>query len=161
MSDRLSHELGAVLDRYDSVLRTAELRARQSRDEEEAFLTRFSELARSVVLPVFEAAGGILLRRGHEFRITQDRFATEGGGKTVEASIELRILPAGMDRAPDEERCALAFTTRHYSKTVSVRNGAVPYEGAAGSKSVYPLDKIDQQLVEEEVLRLTRALVGG
>ena len=159
MSEKLERELGAVLDRYDAVRSAAEVRARHVRDEEGVFLGRFTQLAKSVVRPVFEAAGRILRQRGHDYRIVEDRFATEDDGKTMEASIRLRVAPAGVERALDDERWALAFTTRHYSHTVSVRNGAVPYEGAAGAKGVHPLESIDQPLVEAEVLRLMEALV--
>lgn len=161
MSERLSRELGAVLDRYDSALRAAELRAQQVRHEGEIFLERFAEVVRSVILPVFEAAGGILRQRGHDFRIARDGFAADGSGEAAEASIQLSIARAGPDRAPDDDRSRLTFSTRHYSRMVSIRNGAAPHEGSAGAKGVYSLEAIDQQMVEEEVLRLMTALVKG
>jgi hypothetical protein len=163
MSERLSRELGAMLDQYDSARRAAEARVQQARDDERLFLTQFTELARTVVRPVFEAAGEILRKRGHEFSITEHQFAAETGGKPVEGSIQLRVAPAGMEKpaaAADDDLRALTFTTRHYNKTVSVKNGAAPYEGAmAGAKGAYPLAKINQELVEDEVLKLMTALV--
>jgi hypothetical protein len=162
MSERLSLELGAMLDRYDSARLVAAARVQAAQDEEGLFLAQFVELARSVVRPVFEAAGEILRSRGHEFSISEDTFAARGGGSAVEAAIRLRITPAGMDKVMrgDEDLHALAFTTRHYNKTVCIRNGAAPYEGA-GEKSGYPLARIDRQLVEDELLKLMTALVGG
>ena len=162
MSERLSRELGAMLDRYDSARLADAARERAGKDEEELFLAQFAELARSVVRPVFEAAGEILRSRGHEFAISEEAFASRGGGSAVEAAIRLRIVPAGMDRVMrgDEDLHALAFTTRHYDKTVCIRNGAAPYEGV-GAKSGYPLARIDRQLVEDELLKLMTALVEG
>lgn len=162
MSERLSRELGAMLDRYDSARLAAAAREQAAKDEEGLFLAQFAELARSVVRPVFEAAGEILRSRGHAFAISEDAFAARGGGSAVEAAIRLRISPAGMDRVMrgDEDLHALAFATRHYNKTVCIRNGAAPYEGA-GAKSGYPLARIDRQLVEDELLKLMTALVEG
>jgi hypothetical protein len=56
---------------------------------------------------------------------------------------------------------ALSFTTRHYNKTVSIRNGAQPHEGTlAGAKGALTLDKIDRQLVEDEVLKLMASMTA-
>ena len=160
MSERLSREMGTMLDRYDSARHAAAALAQAAKDEESLFLEQFAELARTVVRPVFEAAGEILRSRGHEFSISQQAFAARSGGNAVEAAIRLRITPAGMDPAvrEDEDLRALAFTTRHYNKTVSIRNGAAPYEGA-GAKSGYPVARIDRALVEDELLKLVSALV--
>lgn len=67
-----------------------------------------------------------------------------------------------MEKPPeaDEHLRALSFSTRHYNKTVCVRNGAAPHEGTlAGAKGAYPLARIDLELAEAELLKLMAAIV--
>jgi hypothetical protein len=110
--------------------------------------------------PVFEQAGELLRSRGHDFTIREQEFVFEGDGKTTEAAITLRITPAGMETAADNDtpRRELAFSTRHYNRTVCVTNGAVPQSGAMASGG-YVLGQIDAQLVEEQLLKLVAGIV--
>jgi hypothetical protein len=160
VSRRLKHELGEVLDAYDVVRNADEARKQRVESEGLAFLAAFAELRAKLVRPVFEAAGEMLKARGHDFAIREEEFVFEGEGKTSEASICLRITPAGLENAAaaDSSRRELSFTTRHYNKTVSVVNGAVPQSGSMASGG-HTLAQIDAQLVEEELLKLVRALV--
>lgn len=155
-------KLGALLDEYDGLRRAAAARKQQAQDDEAAFLDGFARLRRDVVRPVFEAAGELLHARGHGFAIREQEFATPAGGKPSEALIELRVSPAGMESAASADRHLqeLRFTTRHYNRTVSVTNGAVPQSGSiAGSQGGQPLAQIHVALVEAELLKLMAALV--
>src|SRR5260221_501904 len=103
-----------------------------------------------------------LKSRGHDFAIREDEVVFEGDGKTIEAAIGLRITPAGMETAAasDVHLRELLFSTRHYNKTVSVMNGAVPQSGSiAGAAGSYTLSQINAQLVEQELLKLLAPLV--
>ena len=163
MSAQLRAGLEALLDQYDETRRAAQARSDQAAADGTIYLEQFAELRRAVVRPVFEAVGAMLAERGHRFSIHEEEFAAPDAGRTSrEAAIVLRIDPAGMDEpvpGTDDNR-SLSFTTRHYNKTVSVRNGAVPHEGA-GSKSGLPIGRITLQLVEEEVLKLMAMLGRG
>ena len=162
MSKRLTSELGAMLDAYDVVRRADQLRKERMKSEELGFLAGFAELRANVVRPVFEAAGEMLRARGHDFTIREEEFVFEDGGKTREASISLRVTPAGMEgaAASDAHLRELSFSTRHYNKTVSIVNGALPQSGSmAGAAGSHTLSQIDAQLVEEHLLRLVAALV--
>lgn len=163
MSARLRIELGAMLDQYDTARRAAELRQQSARDEEAGFLAAFAGLRRDVVRPLFEAAGEVLKDRGHGFIIREQEFAAEkDGARGAEAAIGIRITPAGMEGAAanDEHLRELSFTTRHYNRTVSITNGAVPDSGkVAGVNGARALAQIDARLVEEELLKLMAALV--
>ena len=161
MSADLRTELGAMLDEYDAARRAAEVQRQRVHDDEAAFVAQFAELRRDVVRPVFEAAAEVLKNRGHALEIREAEFGKEGG-KIREAAIAVRVTPAGMEgaAAADEHRRELSFTTRHYSRTVSVVNGAVPQSGAmAGAQGSRALAQISTQLVEEELLRLVAELV--
>lgn len=162
MSVNLRAGLRALLDQFDDTRRAAQAQKDQAAADGALFLAQFAELRRKVVRPVFEEAGAMLAERGHQFSIHEEEFVSAEAGKTSEASIVLRIAPAGTDQAARDagDIRALAFTTRHYNKTISVRNGAMPYEGA-GSKSAYAPTGITTQLVEEEVLKLMTALVNA
>jgi len=151
-----------MLDAYDVVRRTDEQRKRRLEAEGLAFLAGFAELRGKLVRPMFEAVGALLKSRGHDFAIREDEFVFEGDGKTIEAAIGLRITPAGMETAAasDVHLRELLFSTRHYNKTVSVMNGAVPQSGSiAGAAGSYTLSQINAQLVEQELLKLVAALV--
>lgn len=153
-------QLGEMLDAYDVVRRADDLRKRRLESEGLAFLAAFAELRAKLLRPVFEQAGELLRSRGHDFTIREQEFVFEGDGKTTEAAITLRITPAGMEKAADNDtpRRELAFSTRHYNRTVSVTNGAVPQSGAMASGG-YALGQIDSQLVEEQLLKLVAGIV--
>ena len=155
-------ELGTMLDAYDVVRRADDLRKRRSEDEGLRFLAGFAELRGKLVRPVFEAAGELLKTRGHDYTIREEEFVFDGNGKTSEALIAIRVTPSGMEGAAanDMQRRELTFSTRHYTKTVSITNGAVPQSGTiAGTGGSYTLAQIDTQLVEEELLKLVASLV--
>jgi len=160
----LEDSLGRMLDTYDA-RRNADLaRAQKSKDESEQFLARFAELRRGVVRPVFEQAGAMLTARGHAFTITEEEFGADAEGRSREARISLSIAPAGMAPPPPasvHER-SLSIVTRHYNKTVWINAGrSLDPGGIAGAKGAYPIERIDQQLIEEEVLKLVTAVMGG
>jgi hypothetical protein len=162
MTDELQTRLGALLDEYDETRRTAQRRKDQASADDRRFIEEFAELRRGLVRPLFEAVGAVLTQRGHQFSIREEEFASQSNGTSNEAAIVLLVAPAGMDKPPqaDEHLRALSFSTRHYNKTVCVRNGAAPHEGTlAGAKGAYPLARINKQLVEDEVLKLMAALV--
>jgi hypothetical protein len=162
VSKRLANELAAMLDAYDVVRRADELRKERLKSEGLAFLAGFAELRANVVRPIFEAAGELLKARGHDVAIREEEFVFEADGKTREAAISVRITPAGMEgaAASDEHLRELSLSTRHYNKTVSIVNGALPQSGSmAGAAGSYPLSQITAQLVEDHLLKLVAALV--
>jgi hypothetical protein len=149
-----------MLDEYEASLREAKARKQASLDGERTFFERFAELRRTVVRPVFERAGAIFHERGHGFEIHEEEFAAGASGH--EASIRLRLTPAGMEEAAanDERRRELSFATRHYNRSVSIVNGAAPESGAmAGAAGCHDIARIDRRFVEEEVLKLMAGLV--
>lgn len=113
--------------------------------------------------PVFEAAGAVLAERGHGFEISEQQFAVDAEGKVSEAGITLRIAPAGMAaelHAGDHER-SLSIITRHYNRTVWISAGRpLDAGGRAGAKGAYELERVDRQLIEEEVVRLVAAVMA-
>ena len=162
MSAQLRADVGALLDQYDEARRTTQARKDQARADERRFLEGFAALRAALLRPLFEAAGAMLARRGHAFQIREQEFASQAGGAAAEAAIALIVAPEGMEKPPpaDEHLRALSFSTRHYNKTVCVRNGAAPHEGAlAGAKGAYPLERIDLELAEVELLKLLSAIV--
>ena len=163
MSERLNVELGKVLDRYDERRRADLARARMAQDEDALFIANFVELRRAVVRPVFDAAGALLAERGHAVRISEVEFSADPNGKTTEAGISIQIAPAGMEPSPAGERRSLCISTRHYNKTVWINDdGAAFYAGsAATTRGAYPLERIDNKLVEEELIKFVGAVVGG
>ena len=153
-------ELGEMLDAYDVVRRADDARKRRLETEGLAFLAAFAALRAKLLRPTFEAAGEMLRARGHEYVIREEEFVFEADGKTSEAAITLAITPQGLKKAlaADGARRELSFSTRHYNKTVSIVNGAVPQSGTLAA-SGYGLAQIDVQIVEDELLKLVAAIV--
>lgn len=149
-----------MLDAYDVTRRADEVRKKRLESEGLAFLAGFAELRAKVVRPVFEAAGEMLKARGHDFAIEEQEFVFEADGKTREAAISLRITPAGMEgaAAADARLRELSFTTRHYNKTISIVNGALPQSGSMATGN-HALPQVDAPLVEDHLLKLVAALV--
>ena len=164
MTHALAKQLGTLLDQYDEARRTTQTRKDQARADERGFLDDFAARRRTVLRPLFEAAGAMLAQHGHAFSIREQEFATQPGGAVTEASIAFYVAPQGLEKPPaaDENLRALSFTTRHYSKAIVVRNGASPHDNAlAGAKGAYPLERIDAQLVEDELLKLVGSVLGS
>jgi len=155
-----SLELGKLLDQYDEKHHAVEERRRQAKSDDENFQRKFSDLRTSVVRPVFEKMGAILKERGHAFSISEDEYADEPGGKTTEAAVSIRVIPAGMES--DAQAPLLCFVTRHYNKTVCIRSSyALPQPGgSAGPRGDYQLAQIDTDLVQLEVLKLIAGMVN-
>jgi len=160
--DSLRDSLGKVLDRYEERRRADIAREQKSKDDDAMFLTRFAEVRKSVVRPVFESAGALLAERGHEFSISEQEFSADSARPVAEAAISIRILPLGMKASAQDDDHARTFSiaTRHYSKTVWVNAGAGNSGGIAGVKGSYPLERIDRHFVEEELLKFVTAIVA-
>lgn len=162
MTHTLEKQLGTLLDQYDEARRNTQMRKDQARADERGFLDDFAARRRTVLRPLFEAAGAMLVQHGHAFSIREQEFATHPGGAVTEASITFFVAPEGLEKPPaaEENLRALSFTTRHYSKAIVVRNGAAPHDNAlAGAKGAYPLARIDVELAELELLKLMSAIV--
>jgi hypothetical protein len=164
VADDLDLELGKLLDQYEDKLRTVEERRRQVKTDEEIYQKAFADLRIEIIRPVFEAVGAILKARGHDFRISEDEYAGEPGGKTREAAISMQITPSGMGKPlqADGGVPALSFITRRYNKTVCIRssNGVPRLNGAAGPRGDYQLSQIDKRLVRVELLKLIAGIAS-
>jgi hypothetical protein len=162
MADRMQDALSKMLDQYDERRRADSAREQKVKDDDARFLARFAEIRREVVRPVFEAAGALLAGRGHGFSISEQEFSVDGAGTVAEAGISLHILPSGMQAPAHADHArSLSLTTRHYNKTVWIHGGPTQDAGGvAGAKGAYPLERIDRQLVEDEVLRLVAGVMA-
>jgi hypothetical protein len=163
VADHLREALGRMLDEYDARRASELARERKLKDDDAQFLARFAELRRDVVRPVFEAAGAMLAERGHAFTISEQEFAVGGASEVSEAGISLHIVPAGMGaQMHDDHARTLSITTRHYNKTVWINAGrSLDPGGMAGAKGAYPIERIDRQLVEEQLIKFVAGIVAG
>lgn len=162
MADHMREALAKLLDVYDARRRGDVEREQRTKDEEEAFLTQFAELRRSVIRPVFEAAGAMLEERGHRYSITETEFSGGAAGRISEAGISMRIVASGTKAPLHEDQHSLSITTRHYNRTVWINSGEAPTAGGiAGAKGAYALEKITRQLVEEELIAFVTRVVAS
>ena len=158
MADYLRDELGKLLNQYDERRRVVLAREQKVKEEDARFVARFAELRRGVIRPAFEVAAAILAERGHKVSIAEQEFSVDPASKITEAGISIHIVPAGTQSTVRDERGqALSISTRHYNKTVWINTGK-PLEVSKGS---YPLEKIDRQLVEAELVAFVAGIVAG
>jgi hypothetical protein len=160
MADRMLDALGKMLDEYDGRRRGDLEREQKTRDDDALFLSRFAELRRSVIRPVFESAGALLEARGHRYSISEQEFAPGGEGRMTEAGIALRIVASGTRAPLHDDQHSLSITTWHYNKTVRINARESPSSGAA-AKGAYPLEKVDRQLVEDELVGFVARMVAA
>ena len=154
MADYLRDELGKLLNQYDEQRRAVAAREQKVKDDDALFVASFAELRRSLIRPAFETAAAMLAERGHKVTIAEQEFSVDAGAKVTEAEISLRIVASG---AKEGNARTLSISTRHYNKTVAI-NAGKPLEGAKGT---YPLEKVDRQRVEEELVRFVAGIVAG
>ena len=158
MTDHLREELAKLLNQYDEQRLVTLAREKKVREEDALFVAGFAELRRSVIRPAFEAAAALLAERGHKVSIAEQEFSVDPAAKVTEAMISLHIVPSGAQSTVHDERGrALSISTRHYNKTVWVNSGK-PLEISKGN---YPLDKIDRELVEAELIGFVATIVAG
>ena len=102
MADHLREALTRLLDEYDARRRVDLEREHKAKDDEARFINDFAELRRTVIRPVFEAAGALLEARGHRYSIVEQEFVAGPEGRIGEAGITLRVVAAGT-KAPLHE----------------------------------------------------------
>ena len=158
MADYLREELDKLLNQYDEERRVTLAREQKVREEDARFVACFAELRRGVIRPAFEAAAAILAERGHKVSIAEQEFAVDPAAKVTEAMISLHIVPSGTQSTVHDERGrALSISTRHYNKMVWINSGK-PLEISKGN---YPIEKIDRNLVEAELIGFVAGIVAG
>src|SRR5687767_6717400 len=135
MTDHLREELGKLLNQYDEQRLVTLAREKKVREED-----------------------ALLAERGHKVSIAEQEFSVDPAAKVTEAMISLHIVPSGAQSTVHDERGrALSISTRHYNKTVWVNSGK-PLEISKGN---YPLDKIDRELIEAELIGFVAGIVAG
>ena len=158
MADYLRDELGKLLNQYDAQREATLAREQKLKDEDALFVASFAELRRSVIRPAFETAAALLAERGHKVTIAEQEFTVDAGSKVTEAAISIHIVPPGAQASVRDDTGRLfSISTRHYTKMVLINTGQ-PLEGTKGT---WPLEKIDQHRVEEELVRFVARLVAG
>lgn len=162
MSDSMKEALRELLDAYDARRQDDAAREQRTKDDQAAFLAQFAELRRDVIRPVFEAACAQLEERGHRASIAEQEFTPGTAGRIGEASIALRIVPAGTKPPLHEDQRSLIFATRHYNRALWVNSGeAAGAGGMAGTKGALALNAVTRSLVEDEVVRFVARVVAA
>lgn len=162
MADHMQDAVTRLLDAYDARRRGDVEREQKTKEDAARFLTDFAELRRSVIRPVFEAAGGMLEARGHRYSIEEHELVPGTGGSISEAGITMRIVPSGTKAPLHEDQRSLSITTRHYNKTIWFHSGEPQAQGGlAGGKDAFPIEKVTRQLVEEELLAFVARVVAA
>ena len=162
MADHLRETVTKLLDAYDARRRGEQEREQKAKDQEASFLADFEQLRRRVIRPLFEAVARLLEQRGHRASIMEQEFTAGSAGRISEAGITLRVVPSGTKAPLHEDQHSLSFTTRHYNRTVWVNSGeSAGSGGLAGAKGAYALERVNEQLVEDELVAFVGRVVGS
>ncbi len=162
MGNHLRETLTRLLDEYDARRRAESEREKRAKDDEAQFLRDFAELRRTVIRPVFAAAGALLEERGHRYSISEQEFVAGAAGGICEAGISMRVVASGTKAPLHEDQHALSIVTRHYNRTVWINSGEASNAGGmAGAKGAYGLERITPQLVEDEVVAFVARVVAS
>ena len=158
MKSETKEKLKCILDTYKQ--KQIEIIRRQQRTQKERkkFLDNFALKINETIRPCFEELGGLLKSRGHGFEITQKTELHDLQGNTQSAHIKIEILPNGQ-RAKPGERPAISFIADSAREEIWTKVSTV-MSSCAGQRSVYTLDEITEDIVEEEVLSVLGACFG-
>ena len=158
MADDFMVAVDRLLDEHDRRRNAAAAQLEQAQAAQTAFLDEFARIRREVLRPAIESLADALRARGHEATIVEEEFSQPLDGKTVEARISIRLVPASANGAvPSTEQCpSLAFLTRHYNRTIEIVGGnLLPQStGATGTRGAHQLNQITPTLVREKLLGL-------
>lgn len=161
MGQSLQDRLAKLLDDYDARRRSDQEREQKAKEDEALFLSRFADLRRQLIRPVFEEAGALLEARGHRYSITEQEFAGGGPGSITEAGITLRVVARGTKAGLHEDQRALSISTRHYNRTLWINSGESQNSGGlAGARGAHALESVTRQLLEEEVVAFVGRVVA-
>jgi hypothetical protein len=163
MEGRSRSSIEAILEAYESHQRAVRLEMERKAVEREAFLVDFQVKVRSVIRPVMEQVGELLVRAGHEFDIVEKEAAAQAR-RAANAVITLVIFPEG-ERPRTDEPVGwphIAFLAHPSKNTVIVHESAMMpgIGGPAGTAAEYPLEGVTAQIVENHIVDVLARAMG-
>ena len=165
MDGRAKNSIEAILEAYGNQQRAARLEMERRRVEREAFLQEFQLKVRSVVRPVMEQVGDLLVRNGHEFEIVEKEAAAQAR-RAANAVVTLVIYPEGERPRTDVEEPVgwphVALLAHPSKNTVLVYESAMMPNvgGPAGTAAEYLLDSITPDVVEKHIVSVLSRAMG-
>lgn len=163
MDGRSKNSIEAILEAYSNQQRAIRQEMERRRVEREAFLQEFQRKFASVIRPVMEQVGDLLVRGGHDFEILEKESA-EHGRRAANAVVTLVIFPEG-ERPRTEEPVGwphVALLAHPSKNTVLVYESAMMpgVGGPAGTTAEYPLDSITPEIVEKHIVSVLSRAMG-
>jgi hypothetical protein len=163
MEGRSRSSIEAILEAYGSHQRAVRLEMERRAVEREAFLVDFQVKARSIIRPVMEQVGELLIRAGHEFDIVEKEAAAQAR-RAANAVITLVIFPEG-ERPRTDEPVGwphVAFLAHPSKNTVIVHESAMMpgVGGPAGTAAEYFLDTVTPEIVERHIVDVLARAMG-
>ncbi len=163
MEGRSRNSIEAILEAYGSYQRAVRLEMERKSAEREAFLVDFQVKARSVIRPVMEQVGELLIRAGHEFDIIEKEAAAQAR-RAANAVITLVIFPDG-ERPRTDEPVGwphVALLAHPSKNTVIVHESAMMpgIGGPAGTAAEYPLEAVTPAIVESHIVDVLARAMG-
>jgi hypothetical protein len=158
MKNETKEKLQGILDKYKEKELGLLMHHERTKNERKIFLTDFSSKINDTIRPCFEEVGKLLKSRGHGFEITQKAESRDHQGNIQSAQIKIELLPNGM-RSDSGVRPAISFIANSTRREIWTQVSTI-MSGCAGQRSVYTLDEITEDIVEEEVLSVLVSCFG-
>lgn len=163
MDGRAKNSIESILEAYGKQQEAVRLEMERRRVEREAFLQEFQRKVRSVIRPVMEQVGELLVRNGHEFDILENESAAVAR-RDANAVVTLVIYPEG-ERPRTEEPVGwphVALLSHPSKNTVLVYESAMMPNvgGPAGTAAEYLLDSITPDIVEKHIVSVLSRAMG-
>ncbi len=161
MKDETKSKLNSLIEMYDKKLAKVKntLEEHKIIQEDISSLSEFIRIRKDVIHPVMEALRAELMRNGHDCVISEDDGTFDSKGKIQSPRIIMKILPKDYGEIGDREDFiphVSFFISYKQEKTIFMHvSNILPGRGTnTGSLSEFKSEKINSDLVEQEVMKL-------
>jgi hypothetical protein len=158
MKNETTEKLKSILDKYKQKQLSLLMHHERTKNERKLFLADFTAKITDTIRPCFEEVGKLLKSKGHGFEIIQKAESLDPHGNIRSAQIKIEILPNGI-RAESGARPVISFIANSIRKEIWTQVSTI-MSGCAGQRSVYTLDEITEDIVEEEILSVLASCFG-
>lgn len=165
MKDETKQELDKLMETYGQKREEKGKRAAKRQAEEIEFDADFSVCRDDIIRPAMEEIGDHLRKGGHAYQIYSSDEDVDAFGKPTPAEVTILFYPAGIDRARFTGKAGtphVSFMANPRTRKVSISasDRILGGGGASGAKGEFPLDQINRDFVEEQILTMVREVLG-
>lgn len=164
MKKETADNLKSIFDKYDEKQLDAQKKQKKAESERQIFLNNFAKVCSEIIRPTMEEFSEVIKSRGQFCEITQQTESHDSEGRTTPAKIQMKIYPHAQERhyGREENYPSISFIADISSNNIWTHVSTIMLSrgGSAGSRNQYTLERINREIVEEEVLYLLKECFG-